>query len=181
MIGAVNNIFSILTIFGDVIIVLAMAILAVYFFGDREKVRPFFDFLSRWSVLFAFAISFFAIGGSLIYSEVIGYDPCELCWFQRIFMYPQVIILGFALFNKKKGILLCSISLAVLGALVAGYHYLLQFGVMRGSFCDALDHTANCAQRLVMNFGYVTIPMMVLTAFLLIIIAGVFGRFGNKD
>lgn len=181
MASAVNNIFSIFTVFGDMVIVFAVAVLIAYFFGYREKIRPLFDFFGRWSILFAFAISLFSIGGSLIYSEIIGYNPCELCWFQRIFMYPQVIILGLALLIRKRDVLPYSISLAVPGALVAGYHYLLQFGVVHGSLCDALDYTANCAQRLVMEFGYVTIPMMVLTAFLLIILAGVFGKLSNKD
>ncbi|OGY68707.1 MAG: hypothetical protein A3B94_01990 [Candidatus Jacksonbacteria bacterium RIFCSPHIGHO2_02_FULL_43_10] len=107
--------------------------------------------------------------GSLFYSEIAGYEPCQLCWWQRILMYPQVILLGVAWLKEDQGIVLYSIALSSLGALIAGYNYLLQIGFVPSIGCSAVGYSINCSQRFVMQFGYITIPMMALTAFLLII------------
>ena len=85
-------------------------------------------------------------------------------------MYPQVILLGMAWLKKDYGIILYSLALSVIGALIAGYHYLLQIGLVPSVNCSAVGYSISCSQRFVMQFGYITIPMMSLTAFLLIII-----------
>lgn len=83
-------------------------------------------------------------------------------------MYPQVLLLGIALFKKDKGISDYIISLSVIGALIALYHYLLQIDVAPEVSCDIVGYSVSCVQRFVMQFGYITIPMMSFTAFLLI-------------
>lgn len=151
----VNQLLGILTIVGQAAIILAW---------------PFRAFISRNALLFAFVVALIATSGSLFYSEIAGYEPCKLCWFQRIFMYPQVILLGLALWKKDYGIKLYGIVLSAIGAVIAGYHYLLQLGVAPALPCAAVGYSAACSQRFVLQFGYITIPMMALTAFLLIII-----------
>lgn len=113
-------------------------------------------------------VALVAMVGSLIYSEIIGYEPCKLCWLQRIFMYSQVILLGMALFKKDYKIISYSIVLSIIGAIIAGYHYLLQLGVASGLPCSAVGYSVSCSQRFVMQYGYITIPMMALSAFVLI-------------
>lgn len=123
-------------------------------------------------VLFAFVVVTLATLGSLTYSEILGYDPCKLCWIQRIFIYPQVLILGLALFGKHKGnnaLIDTSIVLAIGGAIVAFYHYLMQTGVVPEGSCEAVGYSASCAQRFVMTFGYITIPLMATSALLLVV------------
>ena len=107
--------------------------------------------------------------GSLIYSDVIGYEPCKLCWFQRIFMYPQVFLLALALWKKDKNIIDYTALLSIFGAIIAGYHYLLQLGIAPDLSCGAVGYSVSCAQRFVMNFGYITLPLMAFTAFLMIL------------
>lgn len=131
--------------------------------------RPLFlRFAADKAIVLAFAVAFVAMAGSLIYSEIIGYEPCKLCWFQRIFMYPQVFILGLALIKKDRVAADYSIMLSVVGAIIAGYHYLLQRGAVPATSCSAVGYSVSCAQKFVMQYGYITIPMMALTAFVAI-------------
>ncbi|MDO8495477.1 MAG: disulfide bond formation protein B [bacterium] len=104
--------------------------------------------------------------GSLFYSNVLGYEPCELCWLQRIFIYPQVAMLVVALWKKDYAVFPYVFTLSVIGAFIAGYHYLLQLGVLPSIICSAVESSTTCSQRYVMDLGYITIPMMALTAFL---------------
>ena len=127
--------------------------------------------ISEKALWFAFLVALVATSGSLFYSEIAGFEPCKLCWFQRIFMYPQVILLGMALWIKDRRVADYGILLAVLGALVAGYHYLLQRGIAPDLPCSAVGYSTACSRVFVMNFGYITIPLMAFTAFLLIAIA----------
>ena len=162
LISTVNQTLALLTITGQII----MVVLIMSFATKRSEALNFF---AKHALTFSLAVALIATLGSLFYSEIAGYEPCKLCWFQRILMYPQAIILGIAWLKKDRGIVLHSIALSSLGALIAGYHYLLQIGMAPSIGCSAVGYSINCSQRFVMQFGYVTIPMMSLTAFLLII------------
>lgn len=114
-----------------------------------------------------FLVAFLATAGSLLYSNIIGFPPCELCWVQRIFLYPQVIILGLALWKKTKDAAVYSLALSGLGALVAAFHYYGQmFNPDALSACEAGG--VSCAQLFFVEFGYITIPLMSLTTFIVI-------------
>jgi len=163
LVSATNLILSSLTVIGQIVVGFVIIALVI----RHEK---FLQLFGKNAILFSFIVALIATLGSLFYSEIAGYEPCKLCWFQRIFMYPQVILLGVALW-RKNGVpaIYNSIILSVIGAVIAGYHYLLQVGVAPELPCAAVGYSAACSQRFVMNFGYITIPMMVFTAFALII------------
>ncbi|MBI5134198.1 MAG: disulfide bond formation protein B [Candidatus Taylorbacteria bacterium] len=140
--------------------------------SPRARESRFARFFSKNSLLVAFVASLAATLGSLAYSDIIGYEPCKLCWFQRIFMYPQVLIFGIALWRKEPFVRLYGLVLSILGALVALFHYLGQVGVNPlGLDCLAVGYSASCAKNFVLTFGYVTIPMMALSAFVLMSLA----------
>lgn len=164
MISTANFILSSLTAIGQVIIGLVIVSLII----RNEKLTRI---LGKNAVLFSFIVALIATLGSLFYSEIAGFEPCKLCWFQRIFMYPQVMLLGIALW-KKNGMLAIynSVTLSIIGAVIAGYHYLLQIGVAPELPCAAVGYSSACSQRFVMNFDYITIPLMAFTAFALIFI-----------
>lgn len=164
LVNSANQILSVLTVVGQALILVLLALLF------WRKKHPIFDFFGKNALLFSFIVALTATLGSLFYSEIAGYEPCKLCWFQRILMYPQVIILGMALYKKHRDIADYGIAISAIGALVAGYHYLLQIGIVPELICSAAGYSAACSQRFVMNFGYITIPMMTFTAFLLIIV-----------
>ncbi len=160
----VNFILSSLTVIGQIIIGIAIVLIAT----RNKKLVQFFG---KNATLFSFIVALIAMLGSLFYSEIAGYEPCKLCWFQRIFMYPQVILLGIALWKKNgTSTIYNSIVLSAIGALIAGYHYLLQIGIAPEIPCSAVGYSVACSQRFVMSFGYITIPMMAFTAFALIIL-----------
>jgi disulfide bond formation protein DsbB len=115
----------------------------------------------------AFLVSALATGGSLFLSEVANFVPCELCWFQRIFMYPIAITtLLAALFNDHRAARYL-LPLPVIGAGVSIYHLLVENGVVEQTQACLVSAPGGCATKWIDEFGYVTIPTLALTAFAL--------------
>ena len=162
LISVANIVLSSATVAGHFGVVLLIAIILF-----RRRIA--LGHISRNAIVLAFIVALVATLGSLFYSEIIGYEPCTLCWFQRIFMYPQVILLGMLLWKKRgAGIVDGNIILSIIGTAIALYHYLLQTGLTPGLPCSVTGYSVSCSERFVMSFGYITIPLMTLTAFVLI-------------
>ena len=85
-----------------------------------------------------------------------------------MFVYPQVILLGIALWKNDEHVRIYSGALAIIGGAIALYHSLLQMGLVPSLLCATGGGAASCAQRLVFEFGYVTLPLMSLSIFILI-------------
>ncbi len=133
--------------------------LAAYLFLRRNKlVHQALAELSSSGVELAFLVALAAMAGSLFYSEVMHYVPCVLCWYQRIFMYPITFLLAVALWKKRDDALDYVLPLAVIGSIFSIYHYNEQF---LGLFSNC---ASTCGQRTVAAYGYLTIPLMALTA-----------------
>jgi len=160
-----NLLFSILTVIGQAIAIVTLLVLVVSW--KRKKSHKLLAFLDKHAILFGFIVSSIAMLGSLTYSEIVGYTPCKLCWYQRILMYPQVLLFGLALLKKDKRIYDYSIALCAIGILIAFYHYMLQRGLAPSTICSVTTPDS-CAQVPFLQFGYITIPMMSLTAFSMI-------------
>ncbi|PIT89206.1 MAG: disulfide bond formation protein B [Candidatus Levybacteria bacterium CG10_big_fil_rev_8_21_14_0_10_36_7] len=156
-----------LTLFGQILIIVLLGLLIVSIFKKKPSSSSVFKFLSQNSLYFAFFVSSIAVAGSLFLSEIALFTPCKLCWFQRIFMYPQVVILGIGAFKDDFNIKKYSIVLSIFGFLIASYHYLLQ---LYPNILQCNDEVASCSAKQFASFGYITIPMMSATAFLLIIL-----------
>jgi disulfide bond formation protein DsbB len=116
----------------------------------------------------AFAVALLATVGSLAMSEAFGLIPCVLCWYQRIFMYPLVIIIGVAVLRRDTTWPITAIPFAVLGVAVSLYHSLLQWQVLPESAAPCVAGVS-CITLHVNWLGFITIPFMSLLAFLLII------------
>ncbi len=139
----------------------------------RKKLSWFNAFLraiSKNYLLFGLIISLTATLGSLYYSEIMGYSPCVLCWYQRILMYPQIILFGIALWHKNTSVINYIIPLSFIGAVLAAFHYQLQISNSSSFSCSIIGYSASCTEKFFLSFGYITIPMMALTAFALILI-----------
>ncbi|KIL39954.1 disulfide oxidoreductase [Gordoniibacillus kamchatkensis] len=123
--------------------------------------------MRRYGLYFAWVVSVVAMLGSLYFSEIRGFEPCKLCWLQRICMYPLPLLLGIAAYRGERGIIPYTLPLAVIGGAIALYHTLEQK-------IPALARLAPCTVGVPCNRdyldGFVTIPMMALTAFALIIV-----------
>lgn len=126
--------------------------------------------LLKNKLVFSFFITLVATLGSLFYSEIAGYTPCKLCWYQRILMYPQVIILGIAVLKNKTSALKTTLPLSLVGAPLALYHYILQLKPSMPSACSSIGYSISCSQTFTMSLGYITIPLMSFTAFLLLVL-----------
>jgi disulfide bond formation protein DsbB len=118
-----------------------------------------------------FLVALGAVVTSLFYSNVIGFPVCELCYLQRIFLYPQFILFGMELYKRDRTIVDFSIVFALLGIITSIYHVYVEHGGTAGLPC-ALPGASeiSCATRYVFEFSYVTIPVMALTASLLILL-----------
>ena len=108
-----------------------------------------------------------ATAGSLIFSEVLGYAPCLLCWYQRIAMYPLVVIIAVGIILNDKKLVFYALPLSIAGGVIAFLQYLLQLGVLtEASFPCRVG--VSCATREVYYFGFITIPFLSLVSFIII-------------
>jgi len=153
---------------GSVVAQVISLVLILSLFFQKLRATAFVQFFKGNAILISFIAALFATIGSLIYSDVLGYEPCKLCWLQRIFMYPQVILMGVALFRKDVSVKIYGIILSVIGGAIALFHYTGQIELTPLP-CSAVGYSVSCAQKFVMEFGYITIPLMAFSAFLLII------------
>ncbi len=123
--------------------------------------------------LFAvWATSFLATMGSLYFSEIRGYTPCELCWYQRIFMYPIVILLTAAIIKKDAKAALYSATLSGIGGAISIYHYSVQkinFIADSSPSCGLVP----CTGEYINWLGFITIPFLALTAFTIIFVLSI--------
>ena len=123
--------------------------------------------LSPLAITGAWAAATLAMAGSLYFSEVAHYTPCTLCWYQRIAMYPLVLILAIAAIRREIGIRRYAVPLAAVGAVISGYHYLLEwFPQIDTGACTV---GIPCTQVWFREFGFVSLPLLALVAFGLVI------------
>ena len=114
-------------------------------------------------------ISLAATLGSLFYSEILGLEPCKLCWYQRIFMYPIVLISAVALYRKTKELAYYVLPLSVIGAFIGAYHYVLQIIAQTQDIYAPCSVTGpSCSGFYVQYLGFITIPFMSMIAFIAI-------------
>ncbi|MFO1446162.1 disulfide bond formation protein B [Bacillus sp. Bva_UNVM-123] len=117
----------------------------------------------------AWIVSIVATLGSLYFSEIRGFIPCELCWYQRILMYPLVLILGIGTFQSDFSIKKFVLPMALIGWLISFYHYLIQ-KVPGFAEIKPCVNGVPCSAQYINWFGFITIPFLALTAFTIIII-----------
>jgi len=112
-------------------------------------------------------LSIIATLGSLYFSEILKYIPCTLCWYQRILMYPLVIIFGVALLRNDNKVYLYTLPMTLIGLLISGYHYLLQ-KVPFVFDIHACSSGVPCNVDYINVFGFITIPFLSFICFLTI-------------
>lgn len=128
---------------------------------------------NKFLLLFSWIVSIIATSGSLYFSEAKGFIPCEFCWYQRILMYPLVLILGIGFFRKELQIKFYVLPFSILGMLIAGYHYFIQMFPMYSSSTQC-SGSVPCIMKYIEWFGFITIPFLSLVAFTLITITLLF-------
>lgn len=114
----------------------------------------------RW---LAFAVAGTAMAASLYYSEVVGFIPCEFCWYQRIAMYPLAVVLLVAAVTRDDRVAKYVLPIAAIGLSLSVYHYQLQVFPEQGGACSS---GVPCTARYVEEFGFISIPFMAGCAFI---------------
>lgn len=161
-----NTVFSLGVIAGQVFILAAV----IYILFLRKSYPKSAEVLGRHGLFFAFLIAVTSMLGSLFYSQIAGFAPCDLCWFQRLFMYPEVLLLGYAVLEKNRTVIKSALIFSTIGGVISLYHnYMYYYNGGLNVFCQLGGLQTSCIKRYVFEFGYITIPMMALTAFVLII------------
>ncbi len=142
-------------------------------------VRDVRSFVARRATLLSLVVTTSALVGSLLYSEVLGFDPCVLCWIQRIFIYPQVILLAIALWVKEQKMTTYLLGLTIPGAFVALYHAYTNLGGRSFTPCTAAG--GSCSTLYIWKYGYITIPMMAFTTFVYLVVIELCRRYESKQ
>ena len=124
------------------------------------------------SLYFAWGISLFATLSSLFFSEILNYPPCSLCWYQRIFIYPLVLILPIGIVSKDKNLNSYLMIFSFLGLIVAGYHTLIYHNIISEAFkvCTA---ELSCKTKQFELFNFLSIPLMSFLSFAVLFLIGI--------
>lgn len=119
--------------------------------------------LCQWSLFFTWLVALAALFISQYASDILNFPVCHLCWYQRIFTYPLVIIVGIAAFRNDGGIAIYTIPLTLLGALFALYQYLEQM-IPNFSPIATCQQGPDCSAIHIKLLGFITFPLASLFA-----------------
>lgn len=159
MIDLVDRLAGVLTLVAIVVAVATLVLLV------RGRVP---DWLRDEVALpIATAVATVATAGSLWMSEVAGYVPCVLCWYQRIAMYPLVVVLGVAAWRRDAQVWRTAVPISVIGSAISIWHLVIE---RNPSLAGPCDPAAPCAVRWVEEFGVLTLPAMALVGFVTVIV-----------
>jgi disulfide bond formation protein DsbB len=161
------------TLFGFFTFVAWAVCLLILFFIFTEK--RFNKVINDQFYNFATLVAVVCSVGSLVYSEVVGFDPCKFCWYQRYLMYPIALILIIGLFKKR---IIRAGYLSLVGVGIGAYHIYLQNSPRGGGSCGL---KAPCDQKYVDILGFISIPVMASTGFLTIFLALLYYDLSRKE
>jgi len=162
----------------------AVAVVAVTAIVRRvagpQALVEFRNGLGRVALPLAWIVAAVTMAGSLYYSKVQGYVPCELCWYQRIVLYPFAVILAIAAWRRDSSIRVYAIPVLCIGVVISVYHSWIQwFPPASGtSFCTT---DTPCTLKYVDEFGFVTLPFMALSAMAVIIALLSISRYDDSE
>lgn len=157
-----------LTMLGTIGVSLFALYLAYIWFGTKKHSKVL-RWLSANVLPLGFFLSLLGVSLSLFYSIVLHYVPCDLCWYQRIFLYPQVLLFAYAWYKKDRAILPYTLLLSSVGFVIASYHHLLQLGFDIMKPCSSAPFAVSCSEPEFIKFGFVTFPFMSLVMFALLL------------
>lgn len=125
--------------------------------------------IKKNALYLAWTGSLIAMLGSLYFSEIANFPPCVLCWYQRIAMYPLVVILGFAIYKRNRDFLLPAFVLSAVGWLISVYHNLLYYEILPEAAAPCIAGVS-CTTKFIEWFGFLTIPLLAFLGFTSVII-----------
>jgi disulfide bond formation protein DsbB len=161
-------VLAVLGVAGQVVLAGLVFVGIIALFGIRGPLGWVRHLVWGYELWLAFLVAATATGGSLFYSEIAGFVPCELCWYQRICMYPLTILTLLPALAGDYRIARYLLPLPVVGACVSVYQILIEQGVVSQSEACLISAPGGCATKWTDELGYLTIPVLTLTAFALV-------------
>jgi disulfide bond formation protein DsbB len=158
---------AVLGVIGQVLASVLLLVGALALIGIRGPLNWLRSVLWGYELWLAFLVTAVATAGSLFFSEIAHYVPCELCWYQRICMYPLSLITLFAALVNDHRIARYLLPFPVIGAGISTYHLLVENGVVKQTQECLVSAPGGCATKWINEFGYMTIPTLALTGFAL--------------
>jgi disulfide bond formation protein DsbB len=149
-------------------IAVVFAVLLAIIVAEMPVAEPLRLAIHAHSQKAMFLVAAVAMGSSLYYSEYANFPPCEMCWFQRIAMYPLAVLLLTAIVTRGRLDPRYIVVMAGIGLAISIYHYQLQLFPDQQQFCTA--GTVSCTVRFVEEFGFVSIPFMAGCGFVAILL-----------
>jgi disulfide bond formation protein DsbB len=178
-----TRVLAIVTVLEHIVFVL----LLLSFIFVRPLYRMIMDILGKNATLLGVLLSSASTVGSLIYSEVVGFPACILCWTERIFMYPLMFLLGLGAIRHRKGeIYPYVLFLSLIGGAVSLYQWVKDMLALYSHViipCPAVTALPSCDKIYVLEYGYITIPMFALSAFLwisIVMYAGIITNYNDS-
>lgn len=167
---AANLFFSLLAFVAFGIVAVGLGALIAAAASRDARTRVVVTLAREWdrSLGLGFGVAVVATVGSLYYSEVADFVPCELCWYQRICMYPLVVVLGIGWLRRDATAAWYALPLAIVGGSISTYHMLVERypSLGEGLSCSL---EAPCTVPYFREFGWVTLAVMALAGFLAIL------------
>ncbi len=114
----------------------------------------------------ALSVAVISTSASIYFSDAVGFFPCTLCWYQRIFMFPLVVVLFVGIVLKDRLVWVYALPLSIMGFLFALYHNFLYYEIIPESFLECSG--VSCTAEYLNLFGFVDIPLLSLVSFTLI-------------
>lgn len=125
---------------------------------------------TEWTLVFlCWLIASISMLGTIFFSEIMKFPPCELCWYQRIFMYPLVLIFLVGILSFDKSVLKYSFPLVIVGWVVSIYHNLIYYKILPESAAPCVQGVS-CSAVYIEWFGFITIPLLSLLSFTLLLL-----------
>ena len=161
-----------------VALIALLAFAALFSQGARRLLVGLRDTFAGSELWLAFVIALAATLGSLFFSEVSDFIPCRLCWLQRIAMYPLVIILLVGAIRRDRGAVYYALPFPIIGLIIGAYHKYIEIHPEAESAGCKIG--APCATKWIEEFGYVTIPVLAMSAFAAILTLLLFARSSGR-
>lgn len=158
-----NHYLSLATLIGFIVVSVWLLVLIYSHFSNVKSTT--LNLISKYVLPLGFVTTLGGMFLTLFYSQYLGYEPCELCWFQRIFLYPSVFLFAYAWYKKDRHILPYVAILSFVGGAIALYHHALQMGYDLYKPCSKAIFAVSCAKPSFIEFGFVSFPFMAVVLF----------------
>ena len=158
----------------------AQAGIAINRSRSEHKIMKIASWLKANVLYIAWLQAITAMAGSLFFSEILLYPPCVLCWYQRIAMYPLVIILAVGIAKKDKLIAWYALPLSLIGLGISIFHNLLYYKLIPDEIAPCITGVS-CTTKFIEYFGFITIPFLSMLSFILVSVCVIYYHVTHKN